>query len=167
MKDAGTTTEDLIERRDACTQTDLNTTTLDPPCNSPFHDEASRIDDHDLDEDSDTTTLDSPCNSPPHDHKIEQGSGTDTHDLDKDSDATTLDQEHASSSDGSYTDIHELDPDYDGPCYPSQACFGLHGVSYTPPGWRRRRVKRRKLMEPIESESDIDQAKKDEDNGQD
>ena len=30
------------------------------------------------------------------------------------------------SSDGSYTDILELDSDYDGPCYPSQACFGLH-----------------------------------------
>ena len=50
------------------------------------------------------------------------------------------------SSEGSSTDIHELDPDYDGPCYPSQACFGRHGVSYTPPGWRRRRIKRKKLM---------------------
>ena len=92
--------------------------------------------------------------------KLNKGVGTDTHDLDKDGHETTLDQEHASSSDGSYTDIHELDPDYDGPCYQSLAFFGLHG-------WRRCRVKRRKLVEPIESESDIDQAKEDEDNGQD
>lgn len=154
MKDAETTTEDLIEMRDACTQTDLNTTTLEPPCHSPLRDKVSKIDDCDLDEDSDETTLDFPCNSPPHDHKIEQGSETD-----KDSDATTLDQEHTSSSDSSYTDIHELDPDYDGPCYPSQACFGLHGVSYTPPGWRRCRVKRQKLVQPFECESDIDEAK--------
>ena len=74
---------------------------------------------------------------------------------DYDSDATIDVQ--LESSDGSYTDIHELDPDYDGPCYPSQACFGLHGVSYTPPGWRRRRVKRKKLLiRSKESEEDTD-----------
>lgn len=74
---------------------------------------------------------------------------------DYDSDATF--ELQLESSDGSYTDIHELDPDYDGPCYPSQACFGLHGVSYTPPGWRRRRVKRKKLMtRSKESEEDTD-----------
>ena len=53
---------------------------------------------------------------------------------DVDSDATVC--YSFESSDGSYTDIHELDPDYDGPCYPSQPCFGRHGVSCTPPGWR-------------------------------
>ena len=63
------------------------------------------------------------------------------------------------SSDGSYTDIHELDPDYNDPCYPSQVCFGLHGVSYTPPGWRRRRVKRKTLMiRSKESEEDNTQS---------
>ena len=60
------------------------------------------------------------------------------------------------SSDGSYTDIHEADPDYDGPCYPSQPCFGHHGVSYTPPGWRRRRIKRKKLMTRGISEAEED-----------
>lgn len=60
------------------------------------------------------------------------------------------------SSDGSYTDVHEADPLYDGPCYPSQPCFGRHGVSYTPPGWRRRRVKRKKLMTRRNSEAKED-----------
>lgn len=41
------------------------------------------------------------------------------------------------SSDGSYTGIHKPDPDYDRPRYPIQPCFGRHGVSYTPQGWRR------------------------------
>ena len=58
---------------------------------------------------------------------------------DYDSDATINLQ--LESSDGSYTDVHELDLDYDGPVYPSQTCFGLHGVSYTPPSWRRQRMK--------------------------
>lgn len=60
------------------------------------------------------------------------------------------------SSDGSYTDIHEPDPDYDGPCYPSQPCFGRHGVSYTPPGWRRRTIKRKKLTTRGISEAEED-----------
>lgn len=67
-----------------------------------------------------------------------------------DSDATI--DYRLESSDGSYTDIHELDPE---PCYSSQACSGLHGASYTPPAWRRQRVKRKKLMAtPKESEED-------------
>lgn len=75
--------------------------------------------------------------------------GKETNSVVNDSDATI-----ALESSGSSTDIHELDPDYDGPCYPSQACFGRHGVSYTPPGWRRRRVKRKKLMTRDMSEQD-------------
>ena len=39
------------------------------------------------------------------------------------------------SSEGSSTDIHELDPDYDGPCYPSQACFGCHAWSALHSTW--------------------------------
>lgn len=59
-----------------------------------------------------------------------------------DSDATTLDLD--TSSDGSYIEQYELDPNYEGPAYPSQPC-GKHGASYTPPGWRKCMIKRKKL----------------------
>lgn len=50
------------------------------------------------------------------------------------------------SSSGSYTDVYELDNDYDGPAYPSQPVIGgKHGASYTPPGWKHRLVKRKRL----------------------
>lgn len=69
-------------------------------------------------------------------------------DEDVDSDAT-IDYHHGESeSSGSYTDIYEDDPAYDGPVYQSQPCMsGIHGASYTPPGWRRRTVKRKRLLE--------------------
>lgn len=66
-----------------------------------------------------------------------------------DSDETRLDSlspsdkvqlEDSDSSIETYT----LDEDYTGPAYASQPC-SKHGASYTPPGWKRIRVKRRKL----------------------
>lgn len=62
-----------------------------------------------------------------------------------DSDATNH-EDAAESSSGSYTDIYEDDPTYDGPVYHSQPCMsGIHGASYTPPGWRRRTIKRKSM----------------------
>jgi hypothetical protein len=70
---------------------------------------------------------------------------------DEDSDATV----NYWSSPGSYTDVYELDDEYDGPTYPSQPCIGgKHGASYTPPGWRHRYVKRRKLQFKKDKNSD-------------
>ena len=67
------------------------------------------------------------------------------------SDETTLespivvsDEPDSSSSRGSYIETYTSDPNYDGPAYQSLPC-GKHGASYTPPGWRRVMVKRRKL----------------------
>lgn len=52
----------------------------------------------------------------------------------------------SSTSSGSYTDVYEVDEEYDGPPYHSQPCIaGKHGASYTPPGWKHRIVKRKKL----------------------
>lgn len=51
------------------------------------------------------------------------------------------------SSEGEYTDMFDADEDYDGPMYASQPSYtGKHGAPYTPPGWKRKRVKRIKLM---------------------
>ena len=42
--------------------------------------------------------------------------------------------------------MYEADEEYDGPPYASQPMLtGKHGASYTPPGWKRKRVKRAKL----------------------
>ena len=61
-------------------------------------------------------------------------------------------EESSQSSEGSYTDVFDTDADYDGPVYASQPSYvGKHGASYTPPGWKRIRVKRRKLIEKEES----------------
>lgn len=49
------------------------------------------------------------------------------------------------TSEREYTDTYVDDPDYTGSPYHSQPCFSIHGVSYTPPGWKRVTVKRRKL----------------------
>ncbi len=48
------------------------------------------------------------------------------------------------SSSESSIETYTLDEDYTGPAYASQPC-SKHGASYTPPGWKRIRVKRRKL----------------------
>ena len=51
-----------------------------------------------------------------------------------------------SSDEGEYTDVYEADEEYDGPPYASQPMItGKHGASYTPPGWKRKRVKRAKI----------------------
>lgn len=80
-----------------------------------------------------------------------------------DSDATILysytasDHEQDESSSGSYLDVYDLDPEYDGLPYHSQPVIGgKHGASYTPPGWKHLRVKRRKVQcrDDEESESE-------------
>ena len=48
------------------------------------------------------------------------------------------------SSGSSYIETYISDPTYDGPAYHSQPC-NKHGASYTPPGWRKVMIKRRKL----------------------
>lgn len=64
----------------------------------------------------------------------------------------------SSTSSGSYTDVYEADEDYDGPPYHSQPCMvGKHGASYTPPGWKRRSVKRKKLGYQYERHNDSSQ----------
>ena len=55
-------------------------------------------------------------------------------------------QDNSSNSEGEYTDVYEANEEYDGPPYASQPMItGKHGASYTPPGWKRKRVKRAKL----------------------
>ena len=49
-----------------------------------------------------------------------------------------------SSCCGSYIETYTSDPSYTGPTYASLPC-SRHGVSYTPPGWKRVSVKRREL----------------------
>ena len=75
---------------------------------------------------------------------------TDFNPEDDDSDATRID----SSSEGSYTDEYQCDPDYDGEAYHSQPCFNKRGVSYTPPGFKRVHVKRRKVVKENASTDD-------------
>ena len=72
-------------------------------------------------------------------------------------------QDNSSNSEGEYTDVYEADEEYDGPPYASQPMItGKHGASYTPPGWKRKRVKRAKLYltpsENTESEKSDDSA---------
>ena len=51
---------------------------------------------------------------------------------------------------------YEVDPSYNGPVYPSQACH-KNGVSYTPPGWRRRYVHKKELKhKPVTLDSLFD-----------
>ena len=38
---------------------------------------------------------------------------------------------------------YEWEDEYTGPIYPSQPCLYKRGVSYTPPGWRRVRKKKK------------------------
>ena len=75
-------------------------------------------------------------------------------------------QDNSSNSEGEYTDVYEADEEYDGPPYASQPMItGKHGASYTPPGWKRKRVKRAKLYltpsEHTESEKSDDSASSD------
>ena len=118
-KDASTDTLDLVVKMDVWTQTniDCDATRLNSPC----HDQSEHHDQADDDYDSDATRL----NSPSHDQS--------DHDVESDT-----------TSEGSYIETYTCDPNYPGPAYPSQPC-SRHGVSYTPPGWKRIMVKRRKL----------------------
>ena len=75
-------------------------------------------------------------------------------------------QQDSSNSEGEYTDVYEADEEYDGPPYASQPMItGKHGASYTPPGWKRKRVKRAKLYltpsEHTESEKSDDSTSSD------
>ena len=72
-------------------------------------------------------------------------------------------QDNSSNSEGEYTDVYEANEEYDGPPYASQPMItGKHSASYTPPGWKRKRVKRAKLYltpsEHTESEKSDDSA---------
>ena len=69
------------------------------------------------------------------------------------------------SSEGSYIDVYDVDPEYTGSPYHSQpAMGGIHGASYTPPGWKHTYVKRRKLMMDAEvNEGEDDDEEDDED----
>lgn len=65
--------------------------------------------------------------------------------------------DHDSTSSGSWTDTYVDDPDYTGPCYHSQPCLvGKHGASYTPPGWKRVTVKRKRLYSYVDDNDDRD-----------
>lgn len=72
-------------------------------------------------------------------------------------------QDSSSNSEGEYTDVYEADKEYDEPPYASQPMItGKHGASYTPPGWKSKRVKQEKLYltpsEHTESEKSDDSA---------
>ena len=56
-----------------------------------------------------------------------------------------------SDSDVEYTPVHVLDSEYTGEISQSQACF-KHGVSYTPPGWKRVYIKRKRIHVDEEDE---------------
>lgn len=61
-----------------------------------------------------------------------------------------------SSSFGSWSETYIADPDYKGSPYHSQLCLaGIHGASYTPPGWKKIMVKRKcRHLEMESPESD-------------
>ena len=97
---------------------------------------------------------------------VKKDAWTQTDDTDYDSDATMpyipdndCDSQSVSGADsdttseGSYTETYICDPDYTGPAYASQPC-SKHGCSYTPPGWKRILVKRKRLEYPQEDEDD-------------
>ena len=56
--------------------------------------------------------------------------------------------------------MFEADPEYTGPPYPSQPCFNKRGVSYTPPGFKHKWVKRSAVNRPQSfiSSADVDKA---------
>ena len=142
MKDAATDTANLIIKVDVCTQTGYEGAGLEESYDSDstviYAATASEETGGEGEYDSDATRLDSPTTDAigpgdegdcTVDHKE---IGVEDHD-DADSDSS-----------GSYIETYTTDPTYDGPAYHSQPC-SRHGVSYTPPGWKRIMVKRRKL----------------------
>ena len=57
----------------------------------------------------------------------------------------------------SWSETSVDDPDYTGPLYHSQPCLsGIHGASYTPPGFKRVMIKRKRIRLEVES-SEADQ----------
>ena len=129
----------------------------------------------DLDEyDSDATRLDTPTNPNTYDVIYKSDAATVIPDDLDDSDATRLDiptsinpenvihditaidleQQSAQSSDGSYIETYTSDPTYTGPDYQSLPC-GKHGACYTPPGWKRIQIKRKKLEFSHSGEEDL------------
>lgn len=172
-RDTATDTYDLISRVDVSTQTDAKVEVSAQIESDEITNSASGLVDDNYDSDStevytlsptcavdttgpriggddeydsDATKLDSPT--------PEIGTEGDDYEYFYDSDATTLDSsvptvdaasDSDSSHEGSYIETYVTDPTYDGPAYPSQPC-GKHGASYTPPGWKRVMMKRRKLF---------------------
>lgn len=61
---------------------------------------------------------------------------------------------------GSWSETYIDDPDYTGSPYHSQPCLsGIHGASYTPPGWKRVMVKRKCIRLEVESSETGDTTK--------
>lgn len=122
---------DVIRKSDAATVTldeyDSDATRLDTPTNPNTMSDAATVIPDDLD-DSDATRLDTPTSNNP----------------ENDVTAIDLEQQSAQSSDGSYIETYISDPSYTGPDYQSLPC-GKHGACYTPPGWKRIQIKRKKL----------------------
>ena len=166
-KDASVDTLDLVCLIDASTQTELTyleaqeghneaeVTQPNTPNNGYNLDATTIIIPEDEYYDSDATRLDSPANPGTHD-VIDNSDATTILEDQYDSDVTRLDTptkadkhdlelESDTSSDGSYIETYTSDPSYTGPAYQSQPC-GKHGASYTPPGWKRILIKRKKLF---------------------
>ena len=143
MKDAATDTANLITKVDACTQTAYEDTELEEEAydsDSTVIYAATASEETAVGEeeyDSDATRLDSPTT-------IAIGSGDEGDCGVNYKEIGIKDHDADSDSSGSYVETYTSDPAYDGPAYQSLPC-SRHGVSYTPPGWKRIMVKRRKL----------------------
>ena len=164
-QDVATSTDDLIScsKKDVGTQTNYSDLNVLTPAKCQFSEsydlsvEKSCVK-ADSDTDSDDTRLDTPVNE--FDPDATSDYSYKSSDEEVDSDATTLDTPPSvgeiyeafksalsDSSGSSYIETYIGDPSYDGPAYHSQPC-SKHGASYTPPGWKKVMIKRRKLEFP-------------------
>ena len=171
MRDVATDTDDLFSslRNDVGTQTsDLDIPSI--PTSTPVKYQTKDIDacsptagtvefNHKLSHsnyDSDTTILNTPEKDFDPDETLSYTYKASDDEID--SDATRLDtplsiankeviSDVQSDSSGSYIETYVADPTYTGPAYHSQPC-SKHGASYTPPGWRKIMIKRRRLEFP-------------------
>lgn len=148
MKDVATDTDDLTSvTKDVGTQTHLADDSIDIQTLDCDLETSSHSPKLSYDPDSDDTILYTP------DKAFDPDNVRSVSDDEFDSDATRLDTpdtkvsgnaDSDSTSSGSYIETYTSDPSYTGPTYASLPC-SRHGVSYTPPGWKRVSVKRRKL----------------------
>ena len=168
-QDVATSTDDLIScpKKDVGTQTDFSDLNILTPAKHQFSESYDLSIETpslktDSDADSDETRHDSPVNEFDPDATIDYSYKASDEEVD--SDATRLDtpqtvsekyeairSEQSDSSGSSYIETYIGDPSYDGPAYHSQPC-SKHGASYTPPGWKKVMIKRRKLEFPKTSD---------------